>query len=114
MASCELVHQIPARRALEEGIDDLDVGDARELGALLGEASNVVVKGFVGLLLAPSEIPGVPRAHVSALEVSHEDLDQVIPVTDLVRGEVLEPCPRRVCEVQRKVADDHGVVHRIT
>ena len=31
---------------------------------------------------------------------------------DLVRGEVLEPCSRRVCEVQRKVADDHGVVSR--
>ena len=29
-ASCELVHQVPARRAFEEGVDDLDVGDARE------------------------------------------------------------------------------------
>jgi hypothetical protein len=97
---------------LEEGIDDLDVGDAGELGALLGEASDVVVQGFVVLLLAPSGIPGVPRVHVSALEVSHEDPDQVVPVADLVRGEVLEPCPCRVREVQRKVAKDHGVVHR--
>ena len=75
IASRELVHQIPARRALEEGIDDLDVGDAGELGALLGEALDVVTQGLFGLLLAPLEIPGVPRAHVSALEVAHEDLD---------------------------------------
>jgi len=97
---------------LEEGIDDLNVGDTGELGALLGEASYVVTQGLVGPLLAHSEIPGVPRAHVSTLEVAHEDLDQVIPIVDLVRGEVLEPCPRGVCEVQRKVADNHGVVHR--
>ena len=77
---------------------------------MLGEASHVVVQGFVGLLLTPSEIPGVPRAHVCALDVAHENLDQVVPVVDLVRGEVLEPCSRRVCEVQRKVADNYGVV----
>jgi len=111
-ASSKLVHQIPTCRALKEGIDDLGVGNTGELGALLGEASYVVAQGFVGPLLAPSEIPGVPRAHVSAFEVAHEDLDQVVPFVDLVRGEVLEPCLRRVCEVQRKVAYDHGVVHR--
>ena len=42
MASHKLVHQVPACLALEEGIDDLDVGDTGELGALLGEASHVV------------------------------------------------------------------------
>ena len=72
---CELVHQIPARRALEEGIDDLDVGDTGELSALLGEASHVVTQGLVGLLPTPLEIPGVFGAHVSALEVAHKDLD---------------------------------------
>ena len=46
MASRKLVHQIPARRALEEGIDDLNIGDAGELGALLGEASDVVTQEF--------------------------------------------------------------------
>ena len=34
----ELVHQVPARRAFAEDINDLNVGDAWELGALLGEA----------------------------------------------------------------------------
>ena len=41
-ASRKLVHQVPARRALEERVDDLDVGDAGELGALLGEAPHIV------------------------------------------------------------------------
>ena len=32
-ASRKLVHQVPARRTLEESVDDLDMGDAGELGA---------------------------------------------------------------------------------
>src|SRR6185503_8194640 len=60
-ASHKLVHQVPARRALEEGVDDLDVGDAGELGALLGEATHVVAQGLIGLLPTPFEDPGVPR-----------------------------------------------------
>ena len=41
-ASRKLMHQVPARRTLEESVDDLDMGDAGELGALLGEAPHVV------------------------------------------------------------------------
>ena len=74
-SSRKLVNQVPARRALEEGVDDLDVGDVGELGALLGEAPYVVAQGLIGLLPAPFEVPGVPRAHAHALEVAHEDLD---------------------------------------
>jgi hypothetical protein len=69
------MHQVPARRALEEGDDDLHVGDTGELGALLGEALHVVAQGLIGLLPTPFEVLGVPRAHVHALEVAHEDLD---------------------------------------
>ena len=71
----KLVHQVPALRAFEQGVDDLDVGDAGELGALLGEAPHIVAQGLLGLLPTPFEVPGAPRAHVSALEVAHEDLD---------------------------------------
>jgi hypothetical protein len=71
----KLVHQVPACRALEEGIDDLDMGDAGELGALLAEVPHVVTQGLIGLLPAPFDVPGVPRAHVRALEVAHKDLD---------------------------------------
>ena len=57
-ASRKLVHQVPARRTLEEGVDDIDVGDAGELGALLGEAPHVVAQGLIGLLPTPFEVPG--------------------------------------------------------
>ena len=111
-ASRKLVHQVPARRAFKEGVDDLDVGDARELGALLGEASHIVAQGLIGLLATPFEVPGVPRAHVCAMEVAHEDLDQVGPVVDIIRRQVLEPRSCGVSKVKRKVADDDRVLRR--
>ena len=58
-----------------KGTNDFGIGDAGELGALLGEVSNVVSQGLVGLLTAPSEIPRVPRTHVCALEVAHKGSD---------------------------------------
>ena len=61
------------------------MGDAGELGALLGEASHVVTQGLAGLLATPFKVPGVPWVHVCALEIAHEDLDQVGPVVDLIR-----------------------------
>ena len=93
-----------------KGTNDFGVLDARELSALLGEAPDVVSQGLVRLLTTPSKIPGVPRAHVCALEFSHESFDQVGLVVDLVGRKMLEPCSCRVCEVQRKVADDDRVV----
>jgi hypothetical protein len=37
-AAAELAHEVPAGRALEEGMYDLGLGHARELRAALGEA----------------------------------------------------------------------------
>jgi hypothetical protein len=37
-AAPELAHEVPAGRALEEGVDDLGLGDAQELRTALGEA----------------------------------------------------------------------------
>jgi hypothetical protein len=82
---------------------------ARELGTTLGEASYEVPRQLVGLLGARSQVPGVPEAHVCALEVPHECANQVIPVVDLTGQQMLEPCPSRVREVQRKVTDDHFI-----
>ena len=113
-ASRELMHQITARRTLEESVNDLDVGDAGELGALLGEASHVITQGLAGLLATPFEVPGIPRAHVRALEVAHEDVDQVGPVVDLIRRQVLEPRSCGVSKMKRKVADDDRVLCRAT
>jgi hypothetical protein len=81
----QLAHQVAASGAGEERADDIRVGDVGQLGALLRESSDVVPEGFSRLLAAASEIPGVPRAHVCALEVADEGFDQVVPVGDLRR-----------------------------
>jgi hypothetical protein len=52
--------------------------------------------------------------HVRALEVSSESLDQVIPVGDLRRRQMLQPGPSDVREEQGEVADDEVVVVRPT
>ena len=95
-----------------KGTDDFGVLHAGELGPLLGETLDVVPQRLIGLLTAPSEIPGVPRAHVRALEVAHEDVDQVGPVVDLIRRQVLEPRSCGVSKMKRKVADDDHVLRR--
>jgi hypothetical protein len=105
-AAPEFAHEVPAGRALEECVHDLGLGDARELSAMLGEASYEVPERLARLLGACAQVPGVPRAHVCALEVPHEGADQVVPVVDLTGRQVLESRPCRVCEVQRQVADD--------
>ena len=53
---------------------DVIVDDVGQLVALPGEASDVPMNGFLGLLLIVFEILGVPRTCVHALEVLHEDL----------------------------------------
>ena len=64
-------------------LDDLRVTDAGQLGALFGEAPDEVSERLVWLLAAALKIPGVPRAHICALEVSDKDPNQVAPVVDL-------------------------------
>ena len=68
----------------QEGSYHVDVGDVRELIALSGEAPDVLVEGFAGLLATILEVPRVPRMLVRALEVPHEDLFQVHPTLDSV------------------------------
>ena len=58
----------------QEGSYHVGVSDVRELVALPGEAPDVPMKGFTGLLTTVLEVPWVPRALVRALEVSHKDL----------------------------------------
>jgi hypothetical protein len=86
-----LAHQVAAGGAGEERADDIRVGDVGQLGALLRESPNVVPERLSRLLVVASEIPGVPRAHVRALEVAGEGLDQVVPVGDLPRRQMLQP-----------------------
>jgi hypothetical protein len=93
-AAPELAHEVPARGALEEGMHDFGLRHAWELRAALGKAPYEVPERLAGLLGAQAQIPGVSRAHVCALKVSHERADQIVPVMDLAGREVLEPRSR--------------------
>jgi hypothetical protein len=106
--------QVAAGGAGEERADDIRVDDVGQLGALLRESPDVVPERLSRLLAAASEIPGVPRAHVRALEVADEGLDQVVPVGDLPRRQMLQPGPSGVGEEQEEVADDEVVIVRST
>jgi hypothetical protein len=64
--------------------------------------------------VAASEIPGVPRAHVCALEVAGEGFDQVGPVRDLRRRQMLQPGSGGVGKEQGEVADNEVVIVRST
>ena len=78
----------------QESSYDVGIGDVGQLIALPGEAPDVPTKSFLGLLPIVFEIPRVPRMHVCALEVSHEDLFQVHPTLDFVGRKVFQPRSR--------------------
>jgi hypothetical protein len=73
--AAQLAHQVAAGGASEERTDDFRVGDVGQLGALLRESPDVVPKRLSRLLSAASEVPGIPGAHVRALEIVGESLD---------------------------------------
>jgi hypothetical protein len=110
----QFAHQVATSGAGEERPDDIRVGDVGQLGALLQKPPDVLSQGFPWLLAAALEIPGVPRAHVRALEVSSEGFDQVVPVGDLRRRQMLQPGSGGVGEEQGEVADDEVVIARST
>jgi hypothetical protein len=71
----QLAHQVAAGGAGEERTDDVRVGDVGQLGSLLRESPDVVPERLSRLLSAASEVPGIPGAHVRALEIAGESLD---------------------------------------
>jgi hypothetical protein len=73
---------------------------------LFGEPPDELTKSLIWLLLAASEVPGITRVHVCAPEIPNEDPYQIGPVTDLARGQVLQPSSRRVGQEQGEVVDD--------
>jgi hypothetical protein len=52
--------------------------------------------------------------HVCALEVAGEGFDQVVPVGDLRRRQMLQPGSGSIGEEQGKVVDDEVVIVRAT
>jgi hypothetical protein len=110
----QFAHQVAESGAGEERADDIRVGDVGKLGALLQKSPDILPQGFPWLLVAASEIPGVPRAHICALEVSSEGFDQIVPVGDLHRRQMLQPGSGGIGEEKGEVADDEVVIVRST
>jgi hypothetical protein len=69
----KFAHEIRAGRSLEEGVHDIRLCDARELGTT--QVSYEIPERLARPLGACPQVPGVPRAHVCALEVPHERAD---------------------------------------
>ena len=60
--------------------------------------------------LIPVSYTHLPRAHICALEVSSEGFDQIVPVGNLRRRQMLQPGSSGVGEEQGEVADDEVVI----
>jgi hypothetical protein len=80
-----------AGHAIDEGVDDIGIGDVGKLIALLGEALNVLPEGLVSPLPIIVEIPGVPWVGVGALKLVDEDRAEIAPTMDATRLELLKP-----------------------
>jgi hypothetical protein len=70
-------HVVPSRKACT-------ISDCATLGSSVQRLEKRRMK---------STVPGVPRAHIRALEVAHERADQVVPVMDLTGRHMFEPRP---------------------
>jgi hypothetical protein len=94
----------------EDGLDRL-----LTRGELGGDVHQLArAGGSLATQFAHQEIPRVPRAHVRALEVSSEGFDQVVPVGNLRRRQMLQPGSGGVGEEQGEVADNEVVIVRST
>ena len=69
----ERVDERLAGYAINEGIDDVDIGDVGELIVLLGETLDVLLEGLIRLLPIVAVVPRVPGVSVHTLEVADED-----------------------------------------
>jgi hypothetical protein len=52
--------------------------------ALLGASPDVIPEGFTRLLPATLQVLGVVESHIHTLEISREDLLEVLPTMDRV------------------------------
>jgi hypothetical protein len=71
-------------------VHNLRLRHARELRTALGEAPYEVPERLARLLSAGAQVPGIPRAHICALEVAHERANKIILVVDLAGGQVAD------------------------
>jgi hypothetical protein len=106
----ELMHQGLAIHAKPECRDDVSVADFGELMALVGKLQNVISQGLALLLSATLQIPGVARPYIRDLKVTGQSLPKILPAINRVPGQVVEPGPGRVNQVDRVKLDDEEVI----
>ena len=94
----------------EECADDVCVDDIKEGVASLGEPTNVILQGLVGLLLVALEVPGVPRADIRSLEILDQDPLEVRPVADAVMWEEFKPRSNMFPHANGEVLNDEVVI----
>jgi hypothetical protein len=88
----QLPNKLFASGSIEESHDDVGVSNVGKLGALFGETPDIVMERLIWLLFTTPKVPRVARVHVGPLEVPLEHSHQIIPIMDLSRWEILEPC----------------------
>jgi hypothetical protein len=93
LVMAELMHQGSTVHVGPEHQEDVDITDPGELMALLGEAPDVIPQGFALLLSATVQIPRIVGPHVRALEVSSEDLLEILSSINRASRQVIEPSP---------------------
>jgi hypothetical protein len=74
------------------------------------ELSDVIPEGLARVLPATLQIQGVARPHVCVLEVTSQDLLEILPVVNCVFGQVVKPSPGRVGEVNGEELHDEEVI----
>jgi hypothetical protein len=95
---------------LYEGTNHIGVLHIGEVIALLGEAADVLAESLTCLLPTNPQVPGIPWAHVGALEVANEDVFVATPGVDPTYRQVLDPGVGAINEVEGKVLDDEELI----
>jgi hypothetical protein len=76
------VHERFVHRPTYEGANYVGILHVGEIGALPGEAANVVTESFSHILPAVPQVPRDFGAYLCVLEVANEDAPEVTPRID--------------------------------
>jgi hypothetical protein len=78
--------------------------------ALLGDSVDVIPEGFTWFMSATLQILGVVGLHVCALEVTGEDLLEILPAINCVSLQVVQSGPSHVGQLNEEELDDEEVI----
>jgi hypothetical protein len=114
LITAEFMHYDVTTSAGPECRDDIGVADLGEFMPLPRKSSDVIPEGFDRLLPTALQIPRVVGLHVCALEVTGEDLLEILLAINHVSRQVVEPGPGHVGQVNGEELDDEEIIVRPT